>query len=565
MEDEKEEGGAQEGAPSLPWATREEALAAIAGAEDWSQLFDRANQALGRDRRHWGDELAPSAAAALAWRTCAFPIAAAPRWRHQGAGGAESVDGALLVEASFELAKLVAMSLLGDFTPRAHEEQKERERRRREKGELVLLDTSPLARSLEQAKGAWMKTLWRLRQASALGEGASRGKLDEHLLGMHGCLVLDPSAMAFLLHRSKASETTWEEVAAASRSQPGDPRVADAMRSRCGLALLRAGPGGGMGEVEKALVAVDEASHQMGRAFGAPQSMLGAGGLALDVNYQSDEDYSACYIKGYHSMHVPRVKEGDLLLPLLAHEWTHALEALSKKSQDPRMMSSLSALFKAIKQCPQDPSAIPKAWRQGFSLSQLDGLGEDLESSLEDRAREPWSNDPAARAQEARLIEREWDEILRCLPTSQPAPKSAVIKAAASLARTRKPDAPGPNLEYIQDCLNAGLRRRQELAAVDKSLRAGECAFVAAARRQDLGRERHYWSKDGEMIARIAEAAVGRNEKMVENQDMAPQGRERDFLVAAYREFIQSVAPALLDDERLKPKAPTHQKLGQRR
>lgn len=544
--------------------SRRSAVAAVELAPSWSELFEAANVALSLDRSEWGDEFEQSWAALELWQRCAFVVASAPRIE-MGPAGADpstcwssaSVAGSDVERESFAAAKAIASALLSELPATARDER----------GRVAPGAPHPLAEAVTGARGRVESILAQLRareMADPLHFAGSmptpKGEAINLLIGTSSW-----AAMKRLRElEAPARGKSWPDLWAAGNMGPKNSALSRRVEAACaevswrealrsgGFAYIASGPTGGARQSAREATALARASRDFSRELerlGLPE--VGLGGLGVSINASPVGDYSNA---AFESWRFDMVFKAPFAPTSLHHEWTHALDRMTRQAGDPGAREALRTLELSLDALAPDDAALSRHVEE--SASRLRAASRRLwrvESRFALRACLP-PGSPREGVREiaqacARLV---WDNSSR--DNFSAGWREAVDQLQAKILPGQAPiDEP-----FVRSLMLELRGARRELDELLRARAEGTSAFAASSRAAaaKIGADpADYWLAPDEVLARAGQAFFARllpagqldpNGRILlggHPQTVHPEGAERSALRAPLESWVRSMAP----------------------
>lgn len=542
--------------------SRSDHITSVLNARSWPELFEAANFALGPGREEWGDELAQSWAALGVWQRCAFVVATAARiemgksGEHDGAPQA-SVLGGDVERDSFAAAKAIASALLCPLP------SVERDKRGRASSSAL----SPLERALGQAKSCIQGILADLRAREMADPDHLSGALPTPkgtainlLIGTSSWVALgDPGRL-----EAQALGLGWDDLAELSGERPEQAphahRIEAAQAQLAwseaieagGFAYLACGPSGGTAQGAREARALTAACRSFGsrlRSMGIPE--VGLGGLGVSVNASPVGDYGNAAFEAHR---FDMVFKAPFTPTSLHHEWTHALDRMTRESLDPAAHRALDETESLITRLDPDAEAYERDIADAsarLALVRRKLLRVEArfaKSACLPAGSEPW-REKSATLECAKIL---WDGAV------EDDFERACEKAVSGLAAHLLPGEPPINSGFVRERMREIGAARRELDSLLESRSKNQSAFISAstaAARKINARPEDYWISSGELLARAGQAhfadllppgqadTLGRLVLGGKAQNVHPIGAERLALAPALERWARACAP----------------------
>jgi hypothetical protein len=508
--------------------TRKASLDQVRAARSWSTLIDASTRALHANRGSWGDSFEMSKQAAAVWSIAIFPTrVSAP---------SDSVDitserpqwspGPERSRAAFQAAKELSLALLSPLP------------------ESRTSDSSALVATIATSKKSLYKAMFFLEtflQTDPLDISHARPRSKSGLLG----LILGVPLALFFIDRDKTFQeklseltelsfwrqaTDWESLgragpeflhASSRRLQCAELEASwDALIEAGGFCALSTGAQGGLGAMLDASHMLMSEAIDFSRLSGIAKPGLGS--MAASVNLFKDDGAGvANFQPQLWTLNFMHGSQGDSL----AHEWTHALEHMTRSLSDAQLdlssgqnhpsgqthpsiparlaLDELHTAIASLKPCPQSRHLIERSesrflLKTQFTLAAILRMDKKISSHPDRELLGSEFKEEKQRARQASL------SIIQGAKPGALGLDGFFTLLRASFTR----DLTSLDGDAVDSIRAPYLHLHERRACLDQAIAGGESAFMARAKADEITRAgpKAYYTDPGEMLARSAQA-----------------------------------------------------------
>lgn len=510
---------------------RSHALFAVQHSRSWAELFEHANVALSQNRSAWGDEFQQCWAALGIWQRCAFVVASGPRIEMgrvstdpDAPAFSASVSGLDVERDSFLSAKAIAVALLGALPPVPRDDE----------GKLIEHQPYPLRTAMQSAQRD-IETILRSLRASQMTDPlhptalpTPKGDAINLLIGTSSWAAMDaPERLDAQAGPDLGWADLWREGAMELNKPGRSERIdraeaelawSEALRSGR-LAYVASGPTGGARQAAREARNFAKACHLFGSELlrlGIDE--VGLGGLGVSLNASPVGDFGNA---AFEPTRFDMVFKAPFTDTSLHHEWTHALDRMTKLSGDEVALSALARLEAAIERL--DPDLSARAFDLLAARSRVNVLRARLIRTELAFARHgclgPWASRQEVHALARLCVNDLWERALDRDITG------AVDQACLALGSRIMPGGAPINRSFVSKTMRSIRNARAEIASLEQSSSLNRSAFmaIAIASADAVGLDPlSYWADPAELLARAGQSCFSH---LLSCDQATPEGR----------------------------------------